>query len=268
MDDRRGYADPMAIRRPKIIISNDDGIEADGIRTLVEILSAWADCRMVAPSGPRSGVGHAVSDAGAIRMQSLGGERFSVDGTPVDCARLALGPGSSLFEDWSEERKRRDLWLISGINHGANLGVDTFVSGTVAAAREAAILGFPTIAISQYVARHRQPDWRACGLRAREVLRGLLGQRPSRGCIYNVNLPHPHDESSSCEIALCAPDPNPLPIRYMQRDDEFRYHGDYHNRPRERGHDVDICFGGRIALSQIPTFAPPSAPSLPSPPSG
>jgi 5'-nucleotidase len=237
--------------RLKIVISNDDGIDAPGLQTLLGVLSELADCRVVAPDGPRSGVGHALSDAGVIHIHRPGEGQHSISGTPADCARLALAPGSPLMQDWAQARRDGRIWLVSGINHGANLGVDTFVSGTAAAAREAAILGFPALAISQYVGRHRDVDWARAGRRARPTLEALLAQRPRPGAFWNVNLPHPPDDATECESVQCPADPSPHAIHYERRGEHYEYRGDYHNRPRKKGADVDVCFGGRISVSEI-----------------
>jgi len=235
----------------KVVISNDDGIDAPGIDTLVTLLEGLAECFVVAPDGPRSGIGHALSADDPIPVRAAGDRRHAVGGTPADCARLALGPGSELIREWAEARRAGEVWLLSGINHGANLGVDTYVSGTAAAAREAAILGFPALAISQYVARHRGVDWERAGLRARRVIEQLIARPPARGAFWNVNLPHPLDEAHDCEIVHCAADPSPHPVRFERRGEHFVYTGNYHARPRLPDHDVDVCFGGRIAVSEI-----------------
>lgn len=237
--------------RLKIVISNDDGIDAPGLDTLVGLLEELAECFVVAPDGPRSGVGHALSAEHPIPVRAAGERRRAVGGTPADCARLALGPGSELIREWADARRSGRVWLLSGINQGANLGVDTYVSGTAAAAREAAILGFPALAISQYVARHRSVDWERTGLRARRVLEQLIDRPPAPGAFWNVNLPHPRDEEHDCEIVYCPPDPSPHPVRFERRGEHFAYTGDYHARPRLSGHDVDVCFSGHIAVSEI-----------------
>jgi 5'-nucleotidase len=254
---------PTSDARPLLVLSNDDGIDAPGIEALRSALEDIADCRVVAPAGPQSGVGHALSDGRDIHVRDRGDGRFAVSGTPADCARLALTASPDLLAEWREARESRALWLVSGINQGANLGVDAYVSGTVAAAREAAILGFRALAISQYVRRHASPDWTRTIARARPVLQKLLTQAPADGAIWNVNLPHPPDESDRCEIVECLADPSPHPVRYERQGEYFSYAGDYHNRPRRAGYDVDVCMGGRIAVSQLhldglPSARPPS----------
>jgi len=239
---------------PQVIVSNDDGIDAPGIEVLTRLLGEWSDCTVVAPDGPRSGVGHALSDAGELRIENRGANRVAVTGTPADCARLALAPGSPLSENRGKPGEGAGCWLVAGINHGANLGVDVYVSGTAAAAREAAILGFPAIAISHYVARHREIDWDEAGRLARPILRELFDRPPAPGAFWNINLPHPVRAGTPCPVVFCAPDPSPHPVRYERRGETLRYAGDYHARPRLGGHDVDICLGGAVAVSEITLF--------------
>jgi 5'-nucleotidase len=235
-----------------IVLSNDDGVHAEGLATLHRVLlENGRDCLVVAPSGPQSGVGHAVTTREPMRLAELDAGRFALSGTPADCARVALGRQAA-FARTRLGTAMGDLWMISGINHGANLGVDVYVSGTAAAAREAAILGFPAVALSQYVGRHRAPDWSATAERARQVLEKLLEMRPKAGCFWNVNLPHPADESSSHEFIFCPLDPSPHAFDYEHRDGELHWQSDFHSRPRLPDHDIDICMGGRISITEVP----------------
>jgi 5'-nucleotidase len=198
-----------------------------------------------------------------MALEKLSEGRFSLDGTPADCARVALGEraafarremGSQALrtETPGDATGRPDLWLIAGINHGANLGMDVYISGTAAAAREAAILGFPAIAISQYVAKHRKPDWEATALRASQTLEVLFLRRPRPGTFWNVNLPHPVDESTGHDLVFCPLDPSPHAFQYENRGGELHWVSDFHARPRLDGHDIATCMGGQIAISELP----------------
>lgn len=130
--------------RPLILISNDDGVRALGLRTLALAVSAVADVVVMAPLEEASAKSHALTLARPLRHRLdrvEGGVEFhSVDGTPADCVYVALFKADFL--------KRPPSLVLSGINHGYNLGSDTFYSGTVAAAREAALRGIPAIAFS------------------------------------------------------------------------------------------------------------------------
>jgi 5'-nucleotidase len=235
-----------------LVLSNDDGVHAEGLATLQAVLAEEFECLTVAPRGPQSGVGHAVTTQTPMRLEEISRARFGLSGTPADCARVALGRRAAFARNQSSAAASDAVWLVSGINHGANLGVDVYVSGTAAAAREAAILGFPAIAISQYVGRHRVPDWRVTARRARPVLAKLLGMKPRPGCFWNVNLPHPIDESDDHELVFCPIDPSPHAFDYEHREGALHWQSDFHSRPRLAHHDIDVCMGGRISVTEIP----------------
>ena len=142
-------------------------------------------------------------------------------------------------------------WVLSGINEGGNLGADVYLSGTVAAAREACLLGKPAIAISQYMKR-RGVDWRRAATWTRHVLQLLLERPPEPGSFWNVNLPYPEDDASEVpECVFCDIDPHPLPIDYELREGKLHYRARYQDRLRVAGHDVALCFGGAITISQV-----------------
>jgi 5'-nucleotidase len=244
----------------RILLTNDDGIEAPGIATLERLLAdnhGNAELYVIAPDGPRSGIGHAVAHTGdLVGLTQHAPDRLAISGTPADCVRLAVARGGPLHPETRgvAEDKRPD-WVISGINHGANLGTDTFISGTAAAAREAALRGRPAIAISQYVARHRSIDWARTLRRAQPAIAELLTRPPSAGAYWNVNLPHPPDDGPNdgpdCEWVYCGVDPSPLPVEFERTAKGYLNRANYHDRARLKGLDVDVCLGGRIAISEI-----------------
>lgn len=238
----------------RLVLSNDDGVQADGIATLHALLESRFSCLIVAPAGPQSGVGHSVTTKTPMRLEELEPGRFALAGTPADCTRVALGRRGAFARDHLGDSE--PIWLIAGINHGANLGVDIHISGTAAAAREAAILGFPAIAISQYVGRHRAPDWTATARRAGPALDALFDRPPRPGHFWNVNLPHPADESTQHEIVFCPIDPSPHAFQFENRSGELHWVSDFHARPRLSGHDIDVCMGGEISITEIPIQPP------------
>ena len=223
----------------KLLLTNDDGIEADGLRALLAAASELGEPEVVAPTGPQSGVSHAVTTGAAVRVEPRGG-RFAVHGTPADCVRVGL------------HRLCPDAGLVlSGINHGGNLGADVYYSGTVAAVREAVLHGWPGIALSHYRKRGREFDWARAGRWAALVLADLLAKPLPPGSFYNVNLPHLRPDESDPEVAFCPLDPHPLPLSYRHEEGGMHYDGDYHTRKRPAGADVEVCFGGRIAVTAI-----------------
>jgi 5'-nucleotidase len=225
----------------KIVLTNDDGIDAPGLAALEHICSRWGETFVVAPSQCHSGLSHAVTTGKPIKVEEESRNRFRVHGTPADCARLAL---TCLITDVD--------WVIAGINRGGNLGADTYVSGTVAAAREAALLGVPSIAISQYVARKREPNWKSAEVRGAKGIDHAIRHAPHRGGFWNINLPHPEDDETECEVAVCPLDFGPLPVRFEREEGGYLYKGDYHQRQQAPGHDVERCFSGNISLTLLP----------------
>lgn len=227
------------------ILTNDDGIDAPGLAALRQAITQPAI--IVAPQTHHSGCGHQVTTAGriAIEDRSLNVNHpiqsgFGIAGTPVDCVRVALQHICPTL-----------TWVLSGINAGGNLGSDVYISGTVAAVREAAMHQIPGIAISQYHRRdlpihwHRSTDW------AKQVIKYLLERPLPHQAFWNVNLPHLLPEAPDPEIIQCPLSKKPLPVAYRQEGSSLVYAGDYHRRDREPGSDIDVCFGGQIAVSLI-----------------
>jgi 5'-nucleotidase len=224
----------------RLIVTNDDGVDADGLATLAAVAGAVGDVVVVAPTGAQSGVGHQITTDAPIRVDRLAAGRYRVAGTPADCARLALTK-LAVGADW----------LLAGVNHGGNHGADIYTSGTVAAAREAALLGRPAIAVSHYVARGRAVDWSLAARRLEPVLAMLLARPLEAGHFWNVNLPHPPDDAPMPAIVCCGLDTRPLAVRYRRAGTGYRYTGDYHARPRQAGRDVAVCMGGAIAVTKV-----------------
>jgi 5'-nucleotidase len=127
--------------RPLALLSNDDGYQAPGLLALRDALAVHADVVVCAPELNQSATSHALSLHRILRLRHAAAGVFALDGTPADCVYVALHAGTRVLP------RRPDL-VVSGMNHGMNLGLDVFYSGTVAAAREAALRGIPSIAVS------------------------------------------------------------------------------------------------------------------------
>jgi 5'-nucleotidase len=225
----------------KLILTNDDGIDAPGINALETVIRNYGDLFVVAPAEPNSGIGHRVTTDAPIKIKSMESGRYRINGTPADCVRIAL-THLSLDADW----------VIAGINRGGNLGADVYMSGTVAAAREAAFLGCRSIAVSHYVAKNREVDWNLAAKRIAPLLRSLLDRELPHGHFWNVNLPHPKEDHTDIETIFCPLDTEPHGVKYETNGNHLMYTGEYHTRPRQPGRDVDVCFRGNIAVTQIP----------------
>jgi 5'-nucleotidase len=179
--------------RPKILVTNDDGIESRGLLALKQALEPIGDTTVVAPDTNQSAVGHQKTLMRPLRVRERtlgdGSRGYSVDGSPTDAVSLAfLGYFGHGF----------DL-VASGINYGANLGDDITYSGTVSAAMEAVINGCPAFAISQEYYEH--PDFALAATAALTVARNILEHGLSRGELINVNVPAvPIEECEGIEV--------------------------------------------------------------------
>lgn len=227
------------------LLTNDDGWDAPGLEALDQAITGLGTGRLVAPNGPYSGCGHQVTVDRPITIAAKNDRLTIIGGTPADCVRLAL-----------HHLATHPSWILAGINRGGNLGTDVYHSGTVAAVREGAIRGIPGIAFSQYIARGKAVDWSMSARLARGVLTRLLDRPRAPATFWNVNLPHLDPGAAEPELVFCGLDPGPLPARYRLDGEQAHYEGDYQGRPRTPGLDVDVCFGGRIAVTLISLVEP------------
>ncbi len=164
---------------PRILVTNDDGYSAEGIVALMEALADVGEVWMVAPEGEQSAVSHALTLERPLRVREVGERRLVVNGTPTDCVTLGI---SRLMAE------APPALVVSGINRGANMGVDVHYSGTVSAAFEGVILGTPAIAISQIVG-NGTVDWSAAAAVARELTAWVLKTGLPAETLLNVNVP-------------------------------------------------------------------------------
>jgi 5'-nucleotidase len=161
----------------RILVSNDDGYRAEGLQRLADALRPLAEVTVVAPDRNRSGASNSLTLDVPLRVYPFGERAYYVNGTPTDCVHLAI---SGLFDF------QHDM-VVSGINHGANLGDDVLYSGTVAAAIEGRFLGLPTMAVS-LVARDGQHFDTAARVASELVMR-LMRAPLHASMILNVNVP-------------------------------------------------------------------------------
>jgi 5'-nucleotidase len=222
-----------------IILTNDDGIDAPGIKALLQAVNG-KNVIIAAPKHHQSGCGHQVTTTRPINLKRRSNFEYAIAGTPADCIRIAV---TQICQDAK--------FVLSGINAGGNLGVDAYISGTVAAVREAAMHGIPGIAISHYRKAKLNFDWDFAAKLTAEVLADLLHRPLEPGCFWNVNLPHLQPGEPEPEMVFCQPCTKPLPLNFRIDGDDFYYVGEYGKRERTPGSDVDVCFSGKIAVTQL-----------------
>jgi len=240
------------------LLTNDDAYDAAGLAALREAVGSLGRVTVAAPRHPQSGQGHAVTYAAPIRVETLDrpglGRVHVCEGSPADCVRLAL---TTLAEDPVD-------WVLAGINRGANLGVDVLYSGTVAAAREAAIMGCRAAAFSQYVRRDVEQDWERSTRWTAGLLRQMIARNLAPGVIWNVNLPLPGVAAPRVQATSLAR--ISLPMAFEVVDDagpagrSYRYCGRYADRRGEPGSDVAAVFDS--AISVTPLGLDPTEPTL------
>ena len=230
------------------LLTNDDGIHAPGLAALVETIRArpGATCTVVAPDREQSQCGHRVTTRETIAVEPRGAAAFAVGGTPADCVRIALFALGV-----------RPDFVLSGVNAGGNLGQDLYISGTVAAAREAAFHGIPAAAFSHYLIRELAVDWPRIAAWTGAVVGELFTQPLADGDYWNVNFPHlPPGPLELPPLVLSHPCRAPLNVAYESvaldaTRTAHRYTATYASRPVEPQSDVAVCFGGSVAVSRL-----------------
>lgn len=168
--------------KPLILVSNDDGVQALGLTALVRELRGVGRVVVVAPDQERSAVSHSITLHRPLRVEKLKRDTYAVDGTPTDCIMLAI----------HELMKERPALVVSGINHGANLGDDIHYSGTVSAAFEGGIMGIPSMAVS--LVGNGRKNFRKAGEVAAFVARRVLDEGLPKGVVLNINVPDTHSK--------------------------------------------------------------------------
>jgi 5'-nucleotidase len=176
----------------KILLANDDGYRAEGLRYLREALAGVAPLTVVAPDRNRSGASHSLTLEVPLRVQQAEPDVwYVINGTPTDCVHLAI---TGLFAHEFD-------MVVSGINDGANLGDDVLYSGTVAAAIEGRFLGLPTVAVSLVVGSPTGPHFATAARIARELVLRVMARPLHRSMILNVNVPDlPYEALKGIEV--------------------------------------------------------------------
>ena len=172
---------PFNLAKARVLISNDDGIDAPGLRLLERALGRLAaEVWVVAPETEQSATSHSLTLRRPLRVRKLTDHRFAIDGTPTDCVLMGI---IEIMKD-----RPPDL-VVSGVNRGGNLGEDVTYSGTVAAAMEGTLLGFPSVAVSQVTTDGRPVKWATAKTWTGRVLKRLTAEAWPPGVLMNVNLP-------------------------------------------------------------------------------
>ncbi|MFT4802494.1 MAG: 5'-nucleotidase [Flavobacteriaceae bacterium] len=174
----------MTSKRPLILVTNDDGIHAPGIRFLIKIMNTFGDVIVVAPDAPQSGMGHAITINDTLYCEAIKvtkdepQKEYSCSGTPVDCVKIAV----------NEILKRKPDLCVSGINHGSNSSINVIYSGTMSAAVEAGTQGIPAIGFS-LLDYALEADFKPSEKFIKSIVSQCLSNGMPKGVVLNVNIP-------------------------------------------------------------------------------
>ena len=234
----------------KLLLSNDDGVTSIGIAALAKELKNGFELCIAAPDRERSAVSRAMTLTDPLHATPYTvatapeAPAYAVDGTPVDCVRLALG---NLFTGVD--------MVVSGINHGPNLGTDVLYSGTVAAAHEAALLGLQAVAISIFAQHHQPKHLETAAHYARVAVEHLKTHPLPFGTLLNVNVPDcPIDQVQGVRVVPCCIEQYKLPFDVETLPDgRIAYHCPRGKLTKVSGMDVDErwCAEGYAVLTPL-----------------
>jgi 5'-nucleotidase len=238
---------PIDLGTARILISNDDGIAAPGLRLLEKVVrSLCPDVWVVAPEREQSGASHSLTLRRPLRIRKLGAKRFVIDGTPTDCVLLAIK---------HVMKKKPPTIVLSGINAGGNYGEDITYSGTVAAAMEAILLDVPAVAFSQHYSREQGISWGVAAAYTAEVLRRLTAAPWPRNTLINVNFP---DIASDAVTGIRATRQGKRKIgdnlseRIDPRGVPYYWIGPVRNEaPDQPGSDIEAVNAGAVSVTPV-----------------
>lgn len=235
------------LSRARILISNDDGIDAPGIKVLEEIARSLSDdVWVVAPESEQSAVAHSLTIRRPLRLKKVGERRYTVDGTPTDSVLLGV---RELLED-----KKPDL-VLSGINRGSNLGDDVTYSGTVAAAMEGTLLGISSIALSQHIASDGPIKWDTAKVWAPDIIRRAMAAGWTRNVLLNINFPDlPADKVTG--VAVASQGKRKIGDELVKRIDPrgqpyYWIGGQRLEDPGVAGSDLEAVYRGQVAVTPL-----------------
>jgi 5'-nucleotidase len=251
------FAKPIDLAKARILISNDDGIHAPGLKLLESVVRALCpDVWVVAPADEQSGVSHSLTLRRPLRIDHIEPKRYAVDGTPTDCVLLAI---KHIMRE-----EPPDL-VLSGINGGGNLGEDITYSGTVAAAMEATLLGVPAIALSQHYDRTNGIDWSPAEAWCGRVIERLTATPWPKNTLINVNFPDGPADKVSGIVAVrqgFRKVSDNLTERIDPRGRPYYWVGPMRDRsPAEPGTDIEAAARGCVTVTPV-NLDMTSAPAL------
>lgn len=233
----------MSKKSPRILVTNDDGIHAEGLVALEKIARTLSDdVWVVAPEQEQSGAGHSLTLHVPVRVRKIEAKRFAVSGTPTDCVLLALKQIIG---------KKVDL-VLSGVNRGSNVGDDVTYSGTIAAAMEGTLLGVPSMAFSQLYNDRENVPYDIAVKYAPKLIAQLLAQGWPAQSLININFP----KTKVKGVRVCPQGKRLVNVALSERADPrgrpyFWLGGDREDKAEKAGVDIDLLNKGYITVTPI-----------------
>jgi len=237
----------MNLKKARVLLSNDDGIHAPGLKTLEDAIRPLVgELWVVAPETEQSATSHSLTLRRPLRIRHISDHRYAVDGTPTDAVLLGV---NEVMKDGPP-----DL-ILSGINRGGNLGEDVTYSGTVAAAMEGALLGIPSIALSQVYEDRHKVKWATAKTWMPKVLKQLLSAGWPKGIFMNVNFPD-RTAAKVTGIEVCRPRRRKIGGELTRgvdpRGDEYFWIGPQRDEQKFlKGSDLAAVNDGAIAVTPL-----------------
>ena len=238
---------PINLQKASVLLSNDDGINAQGLKSLELILRPIVkELIIVAPESEQSATSHSLTLRRPLRINQLSEEHFSVDGTPTDAVLLGV----------TEISKGRQIDLIiSGINRGGNIGEDVTYSGTVAAAMEGTLLGVPSIALSQIYTDNHRVKWSTAEDWAPKILQKVLSIKWPSSVLMNINFPD-IESSKVTGVEICVHGHRKINSELQRgrdpRGDEYFWIGmQKYDSDSTPGTDLEATARGAIAITPL-----------------
>ena len=233
----------------RILVTNDDGINAEGLEVLERVAHTLSkDVWVVAPEQEQSGAGHSLTLHLPVRLREIDERHFSVSGTPTDCGLVAVQQVIPV------KKKRVDL-LLSGINRGSNAADDVTYSGTIAAAMEGTILNVPSIALSQLCADREKAVWKTAEKHAPALIKKLVAMGWPANTLININFPDCAPGKVK-GIRVCPQGKRRVSVALSERVDPkgrpyFWLGGDRDNTANKPGVDIDFLHTGYITITPL-----------------
>lgn len=236
-------------RVPRILITNDDGINAEGLKVLEKIANSISDdVWVVVPEHEQSGAAHSLTLHMPVRVRKIEAKRYAVSGTPTDCVLLAL-------KEIIPAKKKPVTLVLSGVNYGSNVGDDVTYSGTIAAAMEATILNVPAIALSLLANDSGKMHWETAEKNAPTLIKKLTAKGWADNTLINMNFPDcPPGKVRG--VKVCTQGKRKVNIALSERTDPkgrpyFWLGGERDNTPEKPGVDIDYLHANYITITPI-----------------